>query len=385
VSFHPSPIRTDSSNPFAQQTVAQRLPAIVNDVIQSNYWLSEPMRNGLALLRESLVNNDPIAPLTLPAPDYDTWAEDSASHAGARWQQAEWFYAEMLFFRHIIQHTRYFENNFDPYWPMKSRELSSDALRRLIASALTANGDLQHLLGFALWGNRIDLSHPAGLLSAEETLDEELLSDDRAHAIAQIERGAGTVHIITDNAGSELAMDLVLADALLARAIPVMLHMKMHPTYVSDATPRDLRNFIELLESGTFDDDIHGPAKAWGGRLRAAFNVGALRVAPDFYWNSPRWLNQLPPRLQATFIGARLVILKGDANYRRSTFDTVSAPDTPYQEVTAYFPHPLLALRTLKSDPVFGLDAARAARLDTQHGAQNWRVLGKYGVIQFKA
>ncbi len=385
MNFHPRPIRTDSSNPFAQQTVAQRLPAIVNDVIQSNYWLSEPMRNGLALLRESLVNNDLIAPLTLPAPDYETWAEDCAKHSGARWQQAEWFYAEMLFFRHIIQHTRYFENNFDPYWPMKSRELSSDALKRLVNAALAADGDLYHLLGFALWGNRIDLSHPAGLLSAEETLDEELLSDDRAQAIAQMEHGTGTVHLITDNAGSELAMDLVLVDALLARGIPVMLHMKMHPTYVSDATPRDLRNFIELLESGTFDDALHGPAKAWGGRLRAAFNAGALRVAPDFYWNSPRWLNQLPPRLQATFAGARLVILKGDANYRRSTFDTVSAPDIPYQEVTAYFPHPLLALRTLKSDPVFGLDAARAAQLDAQHGAENWRVIGRYGVIQFKA
>lgn len=385
MSFQPNPIRTDDSNPFAQHTIAHRLPAIVNDVMQSNYWLSEPMRNGLAGLRDALMNDDSIAPLSLPAPDYDTWAHDSAPHTGERWQQTEWFYAETLFFRHMIQHTRYFENGFDPYWPMKSRELSSDGLKRLVASALSVNGNLHHLLDFALWGNRIDLSHPAGLLSAEDARDEDLLADDRAQAIAQLEGGAGTVHIITDNAGSELAMDLVLVDALLAREIPVMLHMKIHPTYVSDATPRDFRNFIELLESGTFDDDIHGPAKAWGGRLRAAFSVGALRVAPDFFWTSARWLNQLPPRLQATFDGARLVILKGDANYRRSTFDTVTAPDVRYQDLTAYFPHPLLAIRTLKSDPVFGLDAGHAARLDAQHGAQNWRVIGKYGVIQFKA
>lgn len=383
MSITPNPIRSDLSNAFAHDTFARRLPEIVQDILHSNYWLTDAMRADLSALRDALMSNAEIAPLALPAPDADLWAEDFEKHHGARWQDAEWFFAETLFFRHVIQCTRYFENGLDPYWPMKSREFSSDGLKQLIAAVLDAQGDLHALIGFALWGNRVDLSHPSGLRSAQDVMDDELLADDRHAVIARLEAG-GAVHVITDNAGSELAMDLALTDALLTRGHSVTLHMKMHPTYVSDATPRDFRNFLELLESGTYDDDVHGPAKAWGGRLRDAFNRGALRVAPDFFWNSSRWLTQIPPRVQRVFDGAALVILKGDANYRRSTFDTITDSTVRYTDATAYFPHPLMAVRTLKSDPVFSVDAGTVARLDAKHAPENWRVTGQYGVIHFK-
>lgn len=52
----------------------------------------------------------------------------------------------------------------------------------------------------------------------------------------------------------------------------------------------------------------------------------------------------------------------GDANYRRLLGDRVWALDTPFAEVAAYFPAPLLALRTLKAELGCGISQAASAR-----------------------
>ena len=75
---------------------------------------------------------------------------------------------------------------------------------------------------------------------------------------------------------------------------------------------------------------------------------------------------------------ARLVISKGDAHYRRAVGDALWAPETPFSRVTSYFPAPLLALRTLKSDPIVGLPGGVAERLDLED--PRWRVNGRRAV-----
>jgi hypothetical protein len=74
-------------------------------------------------------------------------------------------------------------------------------------------------------------------------------------------------------------------------------------------------------------------------------------------------------------------VLKGDANYRRAVNDALWDPETPFGHVLQYFPAPLLALRTLKSDAVAGLPKGRARELDAQDAT--WRVNGKRGVASF--
>ncbi|MBN2303480.1 MAG: hypothetical protein JXQ72_03320 [Anaerolineae bacterium] len=52
-----------------------------------------------------------------------------------------------------------------------------------------------------------------------------------------------------------------------------------------------------------------------------------------------------------------------------------------FADVVRYLDAPVLALRALKSDPVVGVPAVVAARLD---GADSgWRTSGRYGVVQF--
>jgi hypothetical protein len=89
----------------------------------------------------------------------------------------------------------------------------------------------------------------------------------------------------------------------------------------------------------------------------------------------------LPPHLERLLAGAKLVILKGDANYRRLVGDAIWPAETPFVDVAAHFPAPLLALRTLKSDPVVGLPAGLVAQLDGID--RGWRVNGRRGLVQF--
>ena len=184
--------------------------------------------------------------------------------------------------------------------------------------------------------------------------------------------------VLADNAGTELTMDLALIDFALAHVTErAVLHVKVHPTFVSDATPDDVLSFLGLKGDRCFEPRST-PAVAFVERLRAATQSGRLEVASHPYWNGPLSLFELPGELAAPFHRARLVVLKGDANYRRAVNDAVWPPETPFREVLGYFPAPLLALRTLKSDPIVGVAPGRADELERSD--PTWRVNGKRGV-----
>jgi hypothetical protein len=248
---------------------------------------------------------------------------------------------------------------------------------------------LAALLQTALWGNRIDLSYAAVAAHGGAWVADDLLVDDRHAAIDHLlgNVGAGlkpaptekTVHFICDNAGTELAMDLALTDTLLnSIADKVIFHLKLYPQFVSDSLPADVLSFLDEMESGN-----HGEKpRLLAQRLRAAWLAGRWQLAPDLYWNSARFLWDMPLRLIRTFEKAALVIMKGDLNYRKAVGDALWPVDRSFAEMLSYFPAPLLALRTMKSDTVIGL----ATGADTQLYAvdKDWRINGKRGVIQFK-
>ena len=80
---------------------------------------------------------------------------------------------------------------------------------------------------------------------------------------------------------------------------------------------------------------------------------------------------------------ATLTILKGDLNYRRLIGDRTWPPTTPFTDLTAYFPTPVAALRTLKSDVAIGLTPPTVAQLDAT--ATAWRTTGEHALIQVRA
>jgi hypothetical protein len=377
----PPPVHTDHTNAFAHYSQSQRVPGTIRETQVLNPDYAPAIHVALDRLCEQ-VEADAVMPMiAAPAPDYESWAIQHAEHAGETWLHTEWFFAEVYFYRHLIQAVRWFETGRDPFLPKKREEFASPALWHTLDEALTTRTlspeeRLGALIEFDLWGNRIDLSYAIAASHGAKAGEDDLLADDTARFAEHLLRTPGVVHIICDNCGTELAMDCALADGLLEQGHEVWLHVKMHPTFVSDTVMADVHEFWRLLATRT------GEAHALGERQQAAFDAGQLRILPDFYWNSARFLWDMPDYLHAMFRNAALVFIKGDANYRRAVGDALWDTTTPFANVVDYFPAPLLALRTLKSDPVVGLPAGMAEHLDTLDS--QWRVNGKRGVIQGK-
>ncbi|PSQ70416.1 MAG: hypothetical protein BRD38_05785 [Bacteroidetes bacterium QH_9_67_14] len=236
----------------------------------------------------------------------------------------------------------------------------------------------EHLVG-ALWGNRMDRSVQQSLDQGTAAADAHLLANDCSAAIDHLLAGEpGAVHVLMDNAGTEEALDLATADCLLEAdlARQVVLHVKMQPVLVSDATGRDVLAMLEAMaERG-------GRPEALAERLNGHLQTGRLRLAPDFFWSTAGRLWELPPRLHESLADAQLVIGKGDVNYRRATHDAVWPAGATLAEAVKGFPAPLLSLRTIKSDTLVGVDAETTERLDAEH-EHNWRTTGTYAVAQF--
>lgn len=378
----PPMIRADYSNPFAHDTMANRVPATIRETLALNPDYPPAIQDALKLLESEIASNAPIPMLSLLAPDYDSWDASYAARPGATWQNVDWFFSETFFYRHLIQAVRWWETGRDPFAPKKNTELGGSQLWMLLEGALALKGTspaerLNALLHADLWGNRIDLSFAASLEHGAQGSHDDLLCDDAPKAVEHLLSRSGAIHIIADNTGTELALDFALADALLERpGSTVIFHLKMHPTFVSDAIVADAHTLLQTMtERG-------GDCANLADHLQIALENGRLRFAPDFFWNSAYLLWDMPPRFGRLFRDAALVIIKGDANYRRMVGDALWPADTPFVAVTDYFPAPLLALRTLKSDPVVGLPAGMDEKLNGMDA--RWRVNGRRGVIQFK-
>lgn len=409
-----SPILTDGSNEFARHTVRTRLPGILDAVIAGDAGLPRPRIDAVRRLREALISDSPLELFPAPAPDWDFWRPRFEAHArrmeaatGAppRPLNAEWFFLEHYLYRLLIAATDWWANGIDPFAPAKARELSGEAMWNTLGNTLEETARLASvpgggsaaaadaaaadtppalaaLVGFALWGNRTDLSYGAvAELGHEETDEASLLVNDLSAAWRLLSASRGdAVHIVCDNAATELAADLALADYLVTGLDrDVVLHVKLHPTFVSDATPADVGELVSRMHARRSGDGA-SRIRELAARVDQARGDGRLRVVPDQYWNGPDFFDAVPPRLAGPFADAALVVLKGDMAYRRLLSDSVPAPTAPLRTVAPAPPAPLLMLRTMKGDPVAGLPAALVDTLDAED--PRWRVNGRRGLIQ---
>ncbi|MBK8135096.1 MAG: protein-glutamate O-methyltransferase family protein [Chloroflexi bacterium] len=379
----PGQIRTDESNPFANHTMRVRVPDIIQQTLDVNPALPMESRSALAALKIEVATGAAIQPLVRAASEEErAWQAAYARRAGETWHSTDWFFAETFVYRRIIEAVDYFSTRTDPFLPIKRHDYSSTQHQSLFDAALAVAGKrderLHSLIAKDLWGNRVDLSYAESRTHGMATADDDLLVDDRSAILRRLKDRTGTVHVIADNAGTELTLDLVLIDALLSDgwADQVILHVKFHPTFVSDAIADDVAWFLDACMQGAFGD----AARAHGLRLKSHLDSGRLSLTLDAYWNSPDLWWQMPAHLLAPLRAASLVFVKGDANYRRVVGDALWPADTPFEQVVANVGISVACIRTSKSDPVVGLPAGLSDVLQSLE--PRWRWSGRRGLIQ---
>lgn len=381
----PAPWRAADAGSFAAHTVLSRLPAIARRVLHEAALAPAMARAIGGLLAE--MPHRCLTPIEDIAADVPGWNAALAPYTADDWLTAPWFLVETYFYRRLAAIAGWFAGGPDVFALQKARGLSGVApvLARLLAEPGHGDAGVSRALLAALWGNRADLSlwpldAPAAPGPAAVAADAAaLLCDDRAVVVAWLRANAGHVILIADNAGLELACDLVLCDLLLTCGIAssLTIALKAFPTFVSDATIPDALRTIALLA------DAADPATARvGRRLAQALARGRLQLDADAFWTSPLAAWQAPHALRQTLDGAVLVIVKGDANYRRLLGDRRWSATTPFAAVPPLAVAPLVALRTCKSEVVVGLVPGQAEALDA--AATDWRTSGVHGMIQWR-
>lgn len=404
----PQPLRGAEIGTFAHNTITVRMPNIARRTLAENDFPPDVVENIERLIAE--IDNGRIRPLS----DGHDWDGYTAVYEGQDWLTPPWFFVETYFYRRIMEATGYFGSGplagVDPFAIQKQKGLTTTMpATRALAARLAewlAQGwqesSFASLLAIDLWGNQADLSlwptdageKPDHTDSASQ--QEHLLSDDTT-AVTQylkkrLEIGrleseqqspisnpqSPTIDFFIDNAGFELIGDLALTDYVLSSGAvqTVRFHLKIHPTFVSDATIGDVQATIAYLQN---DEDE--PVRAMGERLAGLVGNGRFQLHTHPFWTSPRPGWELPADLTAELAAATLIISKGDANYRRLLGDRHWPYTTPFSDVVSYLPTPLVALRTLKSDVLIGLQPGQQTILDQKD--PDWLVNGRWGLIQF--
>jgi len=391
----PPPVLGSEPGSFARYTLEVRLPRIVEETIELNAFPHD-IRSALQELKAEVLDGS-IRRLHETTPDQAFWELASQPYIGHQWLEAPWYWAEVFFYRRILEATRYFQprdasgqpspwHHFDPYTARKQTEWEPHAGPRVVGAILedlspAPYARFEGLLHASLWGNRADLTHnianQVGSLAQLERERSKLLVDDTRPTWELLrQKPPGGLVIITDNAGTELLADLALADFILQQGLAeqISLHLKPQPFFVSDAMPADVLAGLQALERGG------GAARALAQQVQVHLDSQRLQLVTHWFYATSLFYFQLPADLMDELSAAGLVILKGDVNYRRLLGDAHWPPTTSFEGVTAYFPAPLLALRTLKAELIVGLWPGQAEAL--QAGDPHWLVNGQRGLIQ---
>ncbi|MFF5188332.1 damage-control phosphatase ARMT1 family protein [Streptomyces sp. NPDC000345] len=387
----PPVIFGDEPGSFPHGVLAERHPAIIRQV-RDAFPYGPGVRGALDALLASCLDGV-IEPLPADAHDGDRWRDwGLGTSAGRSWFDVPWLWSESYFYRRLLHAVGYFGpgpwQGIDPFRPFKLAELDAPETGEELAAldalrARPADESAQALLLGSLWGNRADLGFRLSEAGAGTRAAVPGLVADDSDALWSLLPAAGdasgTVCLIADNAGRELIPDLLLAAHLLGhgRAGRIVLHVKPYPYYVSDATPADVVDALRKLTAAP------GEAAVYGRALWAAMADGTLTVRAHPFAAAPLPYEDMPADLRAEFAAATLTVVKGDLNYRRLVGDRLWPPTTPFADVTAYFPGPVAALRTLKSDVITGLTAQTESALVAAE-EQRWRTGGTHALIQVR-
>jgi hypothetical protein len=365
----PPVIRCDRVGSYPWHVLHDRHPKLIAQVRAAHPYPPEVHRALDALLAE--ITDGVVTPLPENAHDARDWVifGEMAEHTGRSWYETPFLWAESYFYRRLLDATGFFTGTLpglDPFGPAKQEELD----------AAVPDLDPDHLFRGALWGNRGDLGFLASVPDSRSSVrDDDLLVDDAPALWAHLDKHRpARIAYVADNAGPEILQDLALIAHLLETGLAgeVTLHVKRWPFFVSDATEHDTA--LAVVRLGAFSDAVRA-------RLLHALGAGALRISSHPLFTGPSPYAQWPQsELAYVFGGSDVVLFKGDLNYRRLVGDRYWHGTEDFATIVDYFPRPLAVLRTVKSEVVVGVSAARLAALTSAD--PGWRLSGRHAMVQ---
>ncbi|MFE5594149.1 damage-control phosphatase ARMT1 family protein [Streptomyces sp. NPDC056549] len=381
-------ILSDEPGSFAWGVLAKRHPALIQQV-RNAFPYGRRQHEALDTLLDEITNGV-VQPLAAADHDHVRWAAWGREYFGRSWYDTPFLWAESYFYRRLLGAVGYFGTGawqgVDPFAPFKRAELRGEAVEeelRILDTLVDAPAEERAaaLLHASLWGNRVDLGFrvSAGEPAVGDAAGSALVADDSAVLWRLLPVGASsTVAVVADNAGRELIPDLILIDHLLEHryAERVVLYVKPYPYYVSDAMTADVVDCLRRLVEAA------GESRRIGGRLWKAMAAGSLEVRTHPFFCAPLPYEEMPEDLRGEFESATLTMLKGDLNYRRLVGDQLWDATVPFADLTTYFPGAVVALRTLKSDVIVGLEQGT---LDAfERSGTSWRTSGTHALIQVR-
>jgi hypothetical protein len=386
---NPRPIMTSDPGSFAQSTIIERKPVIIQQVLHDNDYTPDTSK-ALYRLQEEIASGT-MQPIREYAEDVDFWNFQLSIQPGQTWRDAPWYFAESFFYRRLLEAVGYFQPGpglgRDPFRQQKLNQMIAD-LRcfernwREESDAKPAETFLP-LFRACLWGNRTDLSQATDnerrrMDSTFQPKRESILIDDTEIVQFLFTRTLRQMDVITDNVGMELLNDLALADWILknGKAKQIHFHLKRDPFFISDAMPADMRFTLDQL-IGSANPDL----ARMGKRLIENDASQQLDFTTSPFWTSCLMFRDMPSKITEDLNKSELTILKGDLNYRRLLGDLHWPTTTKLEEIVEYFPSSLVAIRTLKSEIIVGMLPGQAEVIAKED--PDWLINGKRGIIQF--
>ena len=401
-----------NNNEFAFQTLSSRLPIILTQAIDHVYQSSLNCSNDksqeasliiskIAAIKYQMTRNAIVAKIHESYP-FSEFINILISPESA-WFDTKWLTVECLMYNllHEAFHSSTHWSDFDVFSHQKQEALlkSRDSIIKLLKPrSFNDTSSLVEFIQYSLWGNQCDLSlnvsthERQGVLNNQATdsnllefkKDNLIVSDLDKLVIFFSENKLDRIDIILDNSGFELFTDLLLADFFIKSklASKIVFHCKTIPWFVSDVTIKDfkwsLREISRMIQHSVDWNDY--------------IDKGVWVIEEDPFWTLPHSFHSLN-EFNHVAIGTSwktickesdLVIFKGDLNYRKLLNDYPG--DISFKEGIAPMlsgdkTPAILALRTCKSEQCSGLKMGQAQELDLLD--PDWRINGKFGLIQF--
>lgn len=378
-------LMTSEEGSFAQKTIQERNPSIIDRILTHNDYTPQ-IRQDLLNFKAELSSGH-VQILTEKTSDSQMWNELIAPYQNTTWFNLPWFLAEAYFYRRILEIVSYFQPgpwmNIDPFAQMKKDDiLDGMAVFKDLYPRMQQNNSYDNFRDAclkALWGNRGDLSY-LDISDADMSPQQEKLLIDHTEDAYRFLSGKGQkIAYIFDNVGKELFFDFAFIDHLLQTGLAssVTCYLKNQPFFVSDAMPVDFINTLNHMHASS-QPEIEVLAE----RVKTSLFSGEINLEAPLFFTSALMMRDMPAVL-GTQIGSHdLAILKGDANYRRLFGDRHWHPTTTIEEAGGYFPTSFISLRTLKAEIAVGLSQNELSQIENE-AEPDWLINGKRGMITF--